>query len=331
MTRAQLIAAEACLVAAGLLFLYFLFGRPFDGAGGGGSVGDEIAGAAGVSVDPMGGPGTGESDATDDDKPAVHECARPVDRDFLSSNQVVTFYGSPYSGALGILGELPPEQVIERLKAQAQLYDEANGFRGVQMGLHVVSTTAQPSPGSDGLYRLQVDMETLREWVDRACDNGLVIFLDIQVGHADFAAEVERLAPLLAEPHVHLALDPEFKMKPGEVPGQAIGGYTAEEINQVQATLQRIVEEKGLPDKILVVHQFQENMIDRPWDIAQYGNVRTVVVMDGFADPASKKAQYLRYAQPAPYSGIKLFYKQDHPLMTESEVVRLRPDVIIYQ
>ncbi len=325
MTRTQLLAAEGSLLAGGLLLLFLLFGFPLSGSGDGPVVDGDVAGAVDVNVKPgePGGDGGGDTGGG--------RCALPVDRDFLSANQIVTFYGNPYTEHLGILGELPPEQLIQRLKEQAERIDGANGFRGVQMGLHLVSTTAQPDPGSDGLYRLQTDLETLGEWVDLACDNGLLIFLDLQVGHADVAAEVERIAPLLAEPHVELALDPEFRMAPGEVPGQAIGSYTAEEINGVQELLEAIVEENGLPDKVLVVHQFQENMIERPWEIAVYARVRTVVVMDGFGEPASKKAQYIRYAQPGPYSGMKLFYKQDHPLMTEEEVARLRPDVIIYQ
>jgi hypothetical protein len=328
-----MVAVEGSLIAAGLLLLFLLFGSPLSGGGDSPVADGDVAGAVDVSVRPGGGGGNGGGGVNGGQNggQALGECALPVDRDFLSSNQIVTYYGNPYTADLGILGELPPAQLLERLKEQAQKYDSVNGFRGVQMGLHLVSTTAQPNPGNDGLYRLQVDMDTLREWVDLACENGLLLFLDLQIGQADLAAEIERIAPLLAEPHVELALDPEFAMAPGEIPGQAIGSYTAEEINQVQEVLEGLVEEKSLPDKILLVHQFKETMIDRPWDIATFPRVRTAVVMDGFGDPPSKKQQFLNYAQPAPYSGIKLFYKQDQPLMTEEEIARLRPDVAIYQ
>ena len=47
------------------------------------------------------------------------------------------------------------------------------------------------------------------------------MFLDIQIGHSTVAAELEPLIPFLQRPYVHLALDPEFAMKIGGVPGQA--------------------------------------------------------------------------------------------------------------
>jgi hypothetical protein len=53
--------------------------------------------------------------------------------------------------------------------------------------------------------------------------------------------------------------------------------------------------------------------------------------MDGFGDPATKAKKFKWYGEPAEYSGIKLFFQQDKPLMTEEEVVKIRPDLIIYQ
>jgi hypothetical protein len=143
--------------------------------------------------------------------------------------------------------------------------------------------------------------------------------------------EIERIRPFLELPYVHLALDPEFAMAEGEIPGQAIGGYTAEEINEVQDVLRGIVKENGIPDKILLVHQFEVEMIERPWDLASTENVAVVVTMDGFGDPHSKTQHYKTYSQPVEYGGIKLFYTVDRPLMTEAEVSALYPSVVIYQ
>jgi hypothetical protein len=130
---------------------------------------------------------------------------------------------------------------------------------------------------------------------------------------------------------VHLALDPEFAMGEGEIPGQTVGGYTAEEINSVQDVLQDIVRSEGIPDKLLIVHQFEVGMIERPWNISPRENVSVVVTMDGIGDPHSKISHFKTYSESAEYSGIKLFYEMDKPLLTEAEVARLYPSVVIYQ
>jgi hypothetical protein len=82
---------------------------------------------------------------------------------------------------------------------------------------------------------------------------------------------------------------------------------------------------------MLLVHQFEDGMIERPWDIAAIENVAVVIVMDGFSDPPAKVRQFKKYSQPAEYPGIKLFYSLDQPLMTEEEVAQLYPSVVIYQ
>jgi hypothetical protein len=56
-----------------------------------------------------------------------------------------------------------------------------------------------------------------------------------------------------------------------------------------------------------------------------------VMDMDGFGPGEIKQVKFGWYAAPAEYSGIKLFFKQDVPLMSEADVIGLNPDVIIYQ
>ncbi len=333
MTRSHFVAVELLLVAGGLLLLILLFDMPFGGGGGDEAAGDAVQADTGpdaVSVEVAGRPELEGGYVPEAVAPSP-ECAPQTGRDFLSANQVVSFYGSPYTVDLGILGALPPDEMVARLREQASAIDATNGVKGVQPAFHLVSSTAQPQPGATGEYVLHVDLETLEEWSDLACREGMMLILDIQIGHADLLAEVERLRPLLEQSHVHLALDPEFAMAEGEIPGQVIGGYTAEEINSVQDVLQGIVQEKGIPDKILVVHQFEIGMIENPWDIAARENVAVAIVMDGYGDPQTKVRQFKTYSEPAEYAGIKLFYSLDQPLMTEAEIGRLYPSVIIYQ
>jgi hypothetical protein len=175
-----------------------------------------------------------------------------------------------------------------------------------------------------------VDRRTVKQYIDLACKNDMLVFLDTQLGLSDAETEVKGLLKYLEQPHVHVALDPEFAMPPGEIPGKSVGTVDAAEINAAQGVLQSFVEERGLPDKMLVVHQFTDGMVTRRQLIKDYPNVRLVIDMDGIGKPEIKQAQFALYAGQAEYSGIKLFFKQDHGLMREEEVIRLGADVIIY-
>jgi hypothetical protein len=259
------------------------------------------------------------------------DCESAAGPDPLTETQILSYYGNPYTADMGILGELPPETLVETLKAHAQLYDSLNGPRGVQAALHLVYATAQSDAGREGLYLLRVDEETLREYIQLACENGLLIFLDLQIGRSDVQSEVTKILPYLEQPHVHAALDPEFAMPPGEAPGESIGSLDAADVNAAQALLQDLLEEGDLPDKILIVHQFTQNMLTNPELIDDLPRVKLVIDMDGFGPSEIKRVKYDWYAAPAEYSGIKLFFHHDPDLMSEQEVLELNPDVIIYQ
>jgi hypothetical protein len=139
----------------------------------------------------------------------------------------------------------------------------------------------------------------------------------------------------LKRPNVHLALDPEFAMPRGQVPGQRVGTMDATAINGAQRILADLVETERLPPKLLVVHRFTEEMVTSHQKIATDPRVQVVMVMDGFGTPALKSAQYgtLIAEQRVQYTGFKLFYRHDEPLMTPEQVLLLEPppDLVIYQ
>jgi len=259
------------------------------------------------------------------------EMPRVLQLSLLEGYQILSYYGNPYTADMGILGELEPEALVQELKGHAQLYDSLNGPRGVQAALHLVYATAQPDPGPEGLYLLYVDEETLRDYIDLARENGLLVFLDLQIGRSDAESELAKILPYLEQPHVHAALDPEFAMREGEVPGESIGSLDAADVNAAQALIQGFLEERDLPDKVLIVHQFTRDMLTNPELIEDYPRVRLVIDMDGFGPSEIKRVKYGWYAAPAEYSGFKLFFRYDTDLMSEQEVLALEPDVIIYQ
>jgi hypothetical protein len=326
MNRAFAFASSTTIAAFAAAGVFFVSGM---------GDGNETPPAVLLPPDPIIGPAEAVAETAEIAPPRtaapIRDCGPAVDAAFLANNQILSYYGNPYVAAMGILGELEPEELVLRLKAHAELYDGLNGPRGVQPALHLVYASAQPNAGEDGLHLIFVDKRTLNKYIDLACKHNLLVFLDNQIGRSDAETEVRDILNYLDQPHVHAALDPEFAMPPGEIPGEAIGTMDATEINAAQAVLQTLVEERGLPDKMLVVHQFTDDMITRSELIEDYPNVRVVVDMDGFGPAEIKQVKYGWYAEPAEYSGIKLFFKQDKPLMSEADVLGLAPDVIIYQ
>ena len=106
-------------------------------------------------------------------------------------------------------------------------------------------------------------------------------------------------------------------------------------ITAVQQALAGLVAERGLPPKLLIVHQFSEGMIHAKTRLVSLPGVQLVIDADGFGDPAAKIRAYhaLVRDQPVEYGGIKLFPNQDRSLMPPQDVLAHvpAPDLEIYQ
>jgi hypothetical protein len=253
----------------------------------------------------------------------------------LPARRIVSYYGNPLAPVMGVLGEPPLERMLARLKEQVDAYAAVDPSRPIQPALELVTIVAQDNPGPGGLYRLRMDTELIEEvarWAER---NGYLLILDVQVGRSKVGPEVESLLPFLRRPYVHLALDPEFAMSPTEVPGDVIGTHDAADVNAAIRILADLVTAEQLPPKLLVVHRFTERMLTNYRKIQADSRVQVVVVMDGFGSPELKTKHYddLVVGQRVQYTGFKLFYQQDKPLMTPKQVLELEPspDLVIYQ
>ena len=286
--------------------------------------------------------GTAQALATASAQPAVPAAAGaafplpPVlPGSLLPSHRLVAYYGNPLSGAMGILGELPDDQMLARLQDQANAYAQANPKTPVQPALELVATVAQAGPGPDGLYRQRMDPSLIEQEAQLAQSKGAILILDLQIGRSSVAEEVNAMLPFLKRPYVHLALDPEFAMGPGQLPGQVFGSMDASAINGAIATLTNLVEANHLPPKVLIVHRFIEEMVTNYKQIHPVPQVEVAMDMDGFGSPENKISKYQLYVhdQRVEYSGIKLFYKQDALLMSPAKVLSLDPvpNVVIYQ
>jgi hypothetical protein len=254
-------------------------------------------------------------------------------RTILGRYRVVAYYGGPNGPALGALGDAPPEQMAAVIADRARQY--ARYGRRVQPAMELITTVAQAAPGPDGLYSKAIPLATVRHFLAVARAHRMLLILDFQPGRGEFLPQVEQFSGVLADPNVSVALDPEWKMAPGEVPATVIGSSQASSINAVGSYLSRLVARHDLPDKLLMVHQFTLGMLPDRDRIVRYPGVELVLHADGFGTPAEKLATWQRLAFPGrpDGAGFKLFLTQDSGLMSPAEVMRLlpRPDVITYQ
>jgi hypothetical protein len=256
-------------------------------------------------------------------------------RPFLTEHRVVSFYGNPLAQALGVLGEQDSERTIARLRAQADAYARLSDDRRVVPAIHLIFAVAQSYPGADGSYLLRMEPELVERWVRLTRDNGLLLFLDIQIGRSTVEAEIPRIYPYLAHEHVHVALDPEFAWGRTGIPGEDIGHLDAADINRAQQLLQQFAIEHRLPTKMLIVHQFLPGMVRNKAAVRSYDRVELVFDADGFGPRPVKIGAWEQVIQDGatPRAAIKLFYRHDPDLMSPADVLSLdpKPVIIIYQ
>jgi hypothetical protein len=237
----------------------------------------------------------------------------PLAGSLLPDHRIVAYYGNPRSSRMGILGQLPREEMLQRLEQTAVEWAKADTSRKVMPALHLIAVVAQGRPGPGRKYRFRMSDSLIGEVASWAERRGWIIFLDIQTGHSTIAQELPELLGFLQRPYVHLALDPEFALGPGGVPGRRIGTLDAADVNLAIRTLSDLVTRYHLPPKVLVVHRFNRRMLTRSSLIQLDPRVQVVVNMDGFGAPYHKMAAYRSYIVPYPvqYTGLKLFYKND--------------------
>ena len=272
--------------------------------------------------------------------PAAEPAAAPVTkapdppRPVLSEHLLITWYGNPRTGRMGVLGRHQGADLAARLKKQAEAYAPFTQKK-VLPAYHLVATIAQPAAGKDSKWRRRETKALIRSLLEQARANHFKLILDIQPGRSTVGAEMEHLREYLEDPDVYLALDPEFAMPEGEIPGRKIGRMTARDVNDAIDFLDTVIRDKNLPPKVLIIHQFTMNMLRDKHQIRDSPLVDVVLDMDGFGDRPLKKAMYKTIVarHPLEFPAIKLFYKEDTNLLEEKDVMKLEPEpaVVIYQ
>lgn len=255
----------------------------------------------------------------------------------LPYKRIIAFYGNLYSKQMGILGELPKPEVLQKLQEEAKNWEKADPEMTVQPALHYIAVTAQNLPGKAGKYRLRMPFSQIDSIIAMAEKIGAIIFLDIQVGLGSLQEEIPEFEKYLSLPNIHLGIDPEFSMKGGQKPGAVIGEFNDSDINYATNYLAEIVRKYNLPPKILVVHRFTQGMVKNYKKINVLPEVQIVMHMDGWGIPAKKIGTYKHFIskEPVEYTGFKIFYKNDtrenSRLLTPAEILQLKPQPLYIQ
>ena len=250
--------------------------------------------------------------------------------------RMIAAYGSPAVPSLGILGEQDLELTLERVQEMVAEYD---GLAEEPAGpaLEIITTIASSEPGGDGDYSSELGVEGLQEWVDAAGEAGVYVVLDLQPGTTDFLTQAKLYEELLLAPHVGLALDPEWRLEPGQKHLEQIGAVSAAEVNEVSMWLADLTAEHSLPQKVLILHQFSHSMITERQDIdTSRPELAITLHADGHGAPGDKLGTYATLQQDLP-EGIamawKNFYDEDSPMFTPEQTyeVEPRPWFVSYQ
>ena len=252
----------------------------------------------------------------------------PLGGAILPYKRVVAFYGNLYSKKMGILGELPPNEMLAKLKGEVKAWEKADPKTPVQPALHYIAVVARGGPEKDGKYRGRMPFKQIDSVLVLAKKAHAIVFLDVQVALSNIQSELPLLEKYLLMPQVHFGMDPEFSMKDGSKPGKKIGTYDASDINFASNYLAGLVRKHGLPPKILIVHRFTKKMVTNYKNIKLHPEVQLVMNMDGWGEPDLKTGTYRYFInqEPVQFTGFKLFYKNDikkapHHMLTPAEVL----------
>ncbi|OLM16972.1 hypothetical protein Ae707Ps1_1231c [Pseudonocardia sp. Ae707_Ps1] len=248
--------------------------------------------------------------------------------------RMAALYGHPGTPSMGVLGE----QDLPRSIARAR--DLAADFQPlvrepVVPAFEIIATVADSVPGADGDYSAEMSVDELRPWVTEAGKAGVYVVIDLQPGRADFLTQAKRYTELLAQPHVGLALDPEWRLEPGQRHGDQIGSVDAAEVNATSAWLAGLVRERGLPQKVFLMHQFRVPMIaDRQAVVTSHPELATVLHADGYGTPQEKLDTWnVLHSAPRPQGlwwGWKNFLDEDTPTFTPRRTYDVRPESPVF-
>ncbi|HTB75479.1 MAG TPA: hypothetical protein VK762_19645 [Polyangiaceae bacterium] len=262
-------------------------------------------------------------------------------RTLFPDYRLVGFCGTPGAPELGSLqGNLTAR--ARALDAQATRYADARNAddRKLMPVFELIAVVVQGAPGPDSKYRRRVDGAVVEQYLRAARASKALLLLNIQPGQSDFLSEVKAYEKYLREPDVGVALDPEWAMRPKQLPGRSFGQTDGQTITAVANYLSGIVAEEKLPEKALVFHQVNNWVLKDEPELKPAPGVIFIKSVDGLGAVASKikTYDYLTGSMASDvHPGFKLFFDEDtrngSRLMTPKEVLALspKPEYVMYE
>ena len=294
---------------------------------------------AGCSADPSAAPAESTPSATDDNtaQPSPEPTPTPTEEppeligggtELFPDKRFIALYGHPTYPELGALGEQGPEEAVERAKDLAEYYEKHTDAEIIP-SFEIIVTMASAAPGNDGNYSAVVDFDDLDPYIEAAEEHDVYVVLDLQPGHNDFLSQAKLFEDYLKEPNVGLALDPEWRLAPGQVHMQQIGSVDAAEINETTEWLAELTAEHELPQKMVILHQFQLAMIQNREEInTDHSELAIVLHADGHGTAEQKLDTWEALQRDLPddiYMAWKNFYRQDNPMFSPKETFDVEP------
>ena len=159
------------------------------------------------------------------------------------------------------------------------------------------------------------------------------MILDLQAGRASLLAQARMYEPLLRLPNVGLAIDPEWKLRPNQVPLRQIGSVSVGRVNGVARWLAALTARYRLPQKLLVLHQFMLSMISGEERLdTHYSDLAILIHMDGQGTPRVKEQTWDAVTSAAPpgvFFGWKNFFVKDHPMLDPQQTMAQTPQPVM--
>jgi hypothetical protein len=232
----------------------------------------------------------------------------------VQPRRYVAFYGHPVASGLGALGEQGPAETLARMQPLLAEY-AADGAQVIPT-FEIIASIASAGP-TDGDYSEEWAPSAFADWIKVAQENGMYVILDLQPGRDDFLTQAKQYEELLKLPFVGLALDPEWRLQPDQVHLQQIGRVNAAEVNRVVDWLAALVRDNGLPQKMLIVHQFKSTMIVDRETLKRRPELQMVIQMDGQGPIPTKDETYAFLTAGTEKAhwrwGWKNFFDEDSP------------------
>ena len=287
------------------------------------------AGAAGVTRSAAAsGSASATATATPQPTPTPTQLPRGG-RDIFPTYRLFGYSGSPGASAFGRLGIGDLDARVRELERRGAAFADGREMLPV---LELVTVIAHARPGKDGDYNQRVSDATIRRYLAAARRHKALLLLNVQPGRARFIDLARELEPWLRQPDVGLALDPEWAVKKGQVPGQVYGSTAGGELDLVARYLDGLVRRYDLPQKVMVFHQVASQVVRHQSDVRSRPGVVVVKSVDGIGSRGAKTTTWSTLVKGLPRSihpGFKLFFDEDTrhgKLMTPAQVLALRPE-----